>query len=107
MQPAAPVPAPLPDAPMARDSRGFRFKDNKLYAFGAAGQVMLIESWPTLRALVKRSGEPGWRSFEPAFRIVRPYRRARRRQKPLAETPQLDLGILAEVPAVATKRRLG
>jgi hypothetical protein len=76
-------------------SPGFRFKEGKLYAFTATG-VMVLESWPVLRALRKAEGGP-WEEFAPAFRVVRPYRP--RPAKPSAQL-EFDLG-----PAAAPRPR--
>ena len=72
---------------------GFRFKDGKLYLFGEDEEVMLIESWPELRAVRKSPGSRAWKEFEPAFRLVHPYRRAKAAAKPVATTGQLELSL--------------
>lgn len=72
---------------MPRDhSPAFRFKEGKLYIFTEGG-VMLLESWPVLRALRKSDDKP-WEEFAPAFRVVQPYRP--RKVKP---SPQLELNL--------------
>jgi hypothetical protein len=71
-------------------SPGFRFKDGKLYAF-TENTVMVLESWPVLRALRKSYGEP-WREFAPQFRVVQPYRR-KKKPAPSAPAPQLELNL--------------
>ena len=43
-------------------SSGFRFKEGKLSAF-TGKSVIVLESWPVLRALRKTAGEP-WRDWE-------------------------------------------
>ena len=67
-------------------SPGFRFKDGKLYVFTEDG-VMLLETWPVLRALRKNEDRP-WEEFTPTFRVVQPYRP--RKVKP---SPQLELNL--------------
>ena len=84
-------------------SPGFRFKDGKLYAF-TSDRVMVMESWPALRAVRKTAPEP-WQEFTPVFRIVRPYRRKKRRTE-----PQLEFGFAAgtslkEEPSLSDQRR--
>ncbi len=63
---------------------GFRFKEGKLYVFTESA-VMMLETWPALRAVRKDEGRP-WEEFAPAFRVVPPYRS--RKIKP---SPQLEL----------------
>ena len=64
---------------------GYRFKDGKLMIF-REDEVMLIRGWDEPSALRKDGG--GWEQFEPAFRLVAPYRRAARTvaKKPAKET---------------------
>jgi hypothetical protein len=75
-------------------SPGFRFKEGKLYAFAEDG-VMVLETWPVLRALRKREDRP-WEEFAPDFRVVQPYRP--RKVKP---SPQLELE-LGPIPTKPT-----
>jgi hypothetical protein len=86
---------------------GFRFKDGKLYAF-TDSSVMILESWPVLRAVRKTSGEP-WSEFTPAFRVVQPYRRKKPAPPPVP-TPQLEfnLGVMPVIrppDSLAAQRR--
>jgi hypothetical protein len=72
----------------------FRFTRGRLYLFGPFGDVIVIRSWPELRAVRKDEDDREWTAFEPAFRLVRPYRRDRpRRPAPEAAPAQLDLGL--------------
>ena len=85
-------------------SPGFRFKEGKLYAFTEAG-IIVLESWPVLRALRKSDGEP-WREFAPQFRVVQPYRP--RKKTPPSPQLELNLGVIPVVrPAetLASQRR--
>ena len=83
---------------MPRDhSPGFRFKGGKLYLFSDDG-VILLESWPTLKALRKERGIP-WTEFTPNFRVIRPYRP----RKKAAPSPELELNH-GVVPVPATRQ---
>jgi hypothetical protein len=88
---------------------GFRFKDRKLYIFTEAGEVMLIESWPELRAVRKPPGEKSWRPFEPAIRLVQPYRRRAAASKPAPPPAQMELGLAlppaSQVDLAAQRKR--
>ncbi len=52
-------------------------------------EIMVIRGWPVPEAVRKKAGkEEGeeWELVEPNFRLVRPYRRSRKREaKPAAE----------------------
>jgi len=74
-------------------SPGFRFKEGKLYVFTDTG-VMILETWPVLRALRKREGE-SWEEFTPMFRVVKPYRP--RKVKPSSQL-ELNLGPVTTKP---------
>jgi len=83
---------------------GFRFKEGKLYAF-TEDSVIVLESWPVLRALRKTCGEP-WTEFAPQFRVVQPYRP--RKKAPPTPQMELNLGVIPVVrPAesLAAQRR--
>ena len=71
-------------------SPGFRFKQGKLYAF-TEDSVILLESWPVLRALRKTDSEP-WAEFAPQFRVVQPYRP--RKKAPPSPQLELNLGVI-------------
>jgi hypothetical protein len=68
-------------------SPGFRFKEGKLYAF-TEQSVMVLETWPVLRAL-RKSDDEAWQEFAPTFRVVRPYRP----RKKVSAGPQLELSL--------------
>src|ERR1700693_4913623 len=70
----------------AESSPGFRFKEGKLYVF-AEDSVMVLETWPVLRAL-RKPGEQRWEEFMPAFRVVQPYR-----PRKVKASPQLELAL--------------
>ena len=55
---------------------------------------MMLETWPTLRALRKREGR-SWETFTPTFRLVQPYRSRKTKRSPQLE---LDLGAVATKP---------
>jgi PcfJ-like protein len=85
-------------------SPGFRFKEGKLYAF-TEESVIVLESWPVLRALRKTFGEP-WREFAPQFRVVQPYRP--RKKAPPSPQLELNLGVIPVVrpsESLAAQRR--
>lgn len=90
---------------------GFRFKDGKLYIFGEDEEVMVIESWPELRAVRKRADERAWKEFAPVFRLVHPYRRAKVPVKPKVPVEQLELALAASSgkpfapPSLAEQRK--
>jgi hypothetical protein len=87
----------------AERSPGFRFKDGKLYVFTGDG-VMLLGTWPVLRALRKHEGQ-SWEEFTPTFRVVQPYRPRKAKPSPQLE---LDLGPVATKPpewTLAQQRR--
>lgn len=55
------------------ENPGFRFKDNKLYAFSEGG-VMILEAWPALKAL-RKEGRDAWEEFDPrSLAVLRPPR---------------------------------
>ena len=76
---------------------GYHFKQNRLYLFGRSGDVALIESWPELRAVRKERMSNSWSRFEPAFRLVHPYRRVtpEPRFTRVQDTSQQELGFAA------------
>jgi hypothetical protein len=89
-------------------SPGFRFARGRLHLFGRDGEVMVIGSWPELRAVRRQPDESGWTPFEPAFRLVRPYRGDRPRRAAAAPPPaQLEFGFVPEtVVARPTRAQL-
>ena len=91
---------PLPTRTVAGPA--FRFARGRLYLFGPFGDVTVIRSWPDLRAVRKDEDDVAWTAFEPAFRLIRPYRRERARKPgPESAPAQLDLGL--EVGTVAPR----
>ena len=59
--------------------------------------MIVIESWPVLKAVRKEAGGMLWRTFQPIFRMVRPYRRAATKRT----TPfQLELSFAPEVSSM-------
>jgi len=82
------------------ETPGFRFKENKLYAFSEGG-VMILEAWPALKALRKEEGAY-WEEFDPRFRVVKPYR-----PQKVKKQPQLELAFdhIAVKPTLADQRR--
>lgn len=82
----------------ADHSPGFRFKEGKLYIFNEDG-VMILETWPVLRALRKSEGK-AWEEFTPTFRVVQPYRP--RKAKPSSQL-ELNLGMIATKPPELTR----
>ena len=79
---------------------GFRFKDNKLYAFSEVG-VMILEAWPELKAL-RKEGSQAWEEFDPRFRVVKPYR-----PQKVKKQPQLELAFdhIPIKPTLSDQRR--
>lgn len=79
---------------------GFRFKDNKLYAF-SEGSVMILEAWPTLKA-IRKEGDDEWEEFDPRFRVVKPYR-----PQKVKKQPQLELAFdrIPVKPTLSDQRR--
>jgi len=76
---------------MPRDySPGFRFKEGKLYLF-TDESVMLLQSWPALKAVRKERGI-AWTEFTPNFRTIRPYR-PRKKAEPSLQL-ELNLGAI-------------
>lgn len=82
---------------------GFRFKDGKLYAF-TKESVVVLESWPKLEALRKRESEP-WEKFDPVFRVVRPYRRRKRKESPQLALDLGDVPVTVRDGSIAEQRR--
>jgi hypothetical protein len=82
------------------DNPGFRFKDNKLYAFSEGG-VMILEAWPTLKA-IRKEGDDEWEEFDPRFRVVKPYRPQKAKR-----VPQLELAFdhIPIKPTLSDQRR--
>ena len=54
-----------------------RFKDQTLYVFRPR-ETQPIKAWPDLTAVRKQDRGRFWRSFEPDYPLIRPYRPARR-----------------------------
>ena len=82
------------------ESPGFRFKNNKLYAF-SEGSVMILEAWPALKAFRKEEGD-AWEEFDPRFRVVKPYRPQKAKAQPQME---LLFDHIPVKPTLAEQRR--
>jgi hypothetical protein len=79
---------------------GFRFKNNKLYAFSWEG-VMILEAWPKLEA-IRKEDDGFWQKFEPHFRVVKPYRPQKVKKEPNME---LAFDYVPRRPLLADQRR--
>ena len=91
---------PLPTRTVEGPS--FHFARGRLHLSGPSGDVIVIRSWPELRAVRRGEDDVAWTAFEPAFRLIRPYRRERARKPGSEAAPaQLDLGL--EVKTVAPR----
>src|SRR4051794_20077965 len=87
--------------PGSMSARGFLFKDRTLQISHWSGDVEFIESWPKLRARIKRRQTTTSEPFEPLFQLVHPYRRDRVSSKP-APPVQMELAFpTAKKPAAA------
>ena len=92
---------------------GFQFSDRKLRIF-QGDAVMVISAWPKLEAVRKAQDSPWWEPFEPAFRLVRPYRSERTSKnreisgarKPEGSGDQLGFGFLDAMPKSSAPKRL-
>lgn len=75
---------------------GFQFSGGKLRIISPESE-MIVTGWPEPNAIRKTTRRPGWYSFTPEFRLVRPYRssRARKTAAPASQpTSQLDFNFL-------------
>lgn len=87
---------------------GFRFSEGKLRIF-QDDAVIVITGWPELTAVRKGTDSPWWRPFQPEFRLVKPYRPARKkRASTTASAPsdtddQLGFSFFEELPKAPEK----
>lgn len=81
---------------------GYRFKNNKLYAFSQEG-VMVIEAWPVLKAFQK-GNDGAWEEFTPSFRLVQP-NRAQKIKRNNDREPDLPFDFIPAKPLLADQRR--
>ena len=92
---------------------GFQFSDGKLRIF-QGDAIMVISAWPALEAVRKAEDSPWWEPFQPAFRLVRPYRpspAARQRKKvsasaAVAPADQMGFDFLQSMPRSRAPRTL-
>ena len=92
---------------------GFQFSDDKLRIF-QGDAIMVISAWPALEAVRKGANSPWWEPFQPAFRLVRPYRSSRSgvgrksspKTHPESDSGQLGFGFLEAMPAAKKPRPL-
>ncbi|MEX1119058.1 MAG: hypothetical protein WEB60_09710 [Terrimicrobiaceae bacterium] len=85
-----------------KDVPGFRFKNNKLYAFSKEG-VMVLEAWPVLKAF-RKGNDGAWEEFTPSFRLVQPNHPQKVKSQNDRE-PDLPFDFIPARPLLADQRR--
>lgn len=91
------------------DEPGFRFSDGRLRIF-QGDAVSVIHAWPDLEAVRRAADRPRWEPFDPAFRLVKPYRPSKSKARPAPPAPaardQLSFGFFDTVSAPPPKPTL-